>query len=125
VSHCPITLSIAAAGAGMVGLIEHAHDVRTPVTTAWLLTGAMVVGLPAVMVSAHTLVDARRLATAYRSLTAVLPCGAVAAAVVGWSRPAPWLLASLLVVILTALWAVTVHGFLLAGAWGEEPSSAE
>jgi hypothetical protein len=31
----------------------------------------------------------------------------------------------LLVVILTALWAVAVRGFLLADAWGEEPSSAE
>jgi hypothetical protein len=29
------------------------------------------------------------------------------------------------VVILTALWAVAVRGFLRAGAWGEEPSSAE
>ncbi|HEX2680708.1 MAG TPA: low temperature requirement protein A, partial [Candidatus Dormibacteraeota bacterium] len=29
-SHYPITLSIAAAGAGMVSLLEHAHDMRTP-----------------------------------------------------------------------------------------------
>jgi hypothetical protein len=51
--------------------------------------------------------------------------GAVAGAVVGWARPAPWLLAVLLVVILTALWAFAVRGFLFADAWGEEPSSAE
>jgi low temperature requirement protein LtrA len=125
VSHCPITLSIAAAGAGMVGLIEHAHDARTPASTAWLLTGAVAVGLLAVIVAANTLVDARRLAAAYRPLSAVLASGAVAGAVVGWARPAPWLLALLLVVILTALWAVAVRGFLLAGAWGEESSSTE
>jgi low temperature requirement protein LtrA len=125
VSHCPITLSIAAAGAGMVGLIEHAHDTRTPATTAWLLTGAVAVGLLALIVTANALVDARRLAAAYRPLTAVLATGAVAAAVVGWARPAPWLLALLLVVILTALWACAVRGFLLAGAWGEEPPSAD
>jgi hypothetical protein len=29
-SHLPITMSIAAAGAAMVSLIEHAHDARTP-----------------------------------------------------------------------------------------------
>jgi hypothetical protein len=28
--HLPFTLSIAAAGAAMISLIEHAHDARTP-----------------------------------------------------------------------------------------------
>jgi low temperature requirement protein LtrA len=125
VSHGPITLSIAAAGAGMVGLIGHAHDARTPVTTAWLLTGAVAVGLLALIVTANALVDAQRLAAAYRPLTAVMAAGAVAGVVVGWARPAPWLMALLLVVILTALWAFVVRGFLLADAWGEESSSAE
>jgi low temperature requirement protein LtrA len=125
VSHGPITLSIAAAGAGMIGLIEHAHDARTPMTTAWLLTGAVAIGLLALIVAANALVDARRLAAAYRPLSAKMAVGAVAGAIVGWARPAPWLLAALLVVILSALWAVAVRGFLLVGAWGEEPSSAD
>jgi hypothetical protein len=77
------------------------------------------------IVAANALEDARRLAAAYRPLTAVLAAGAVAAAAVGWARPAPWLLAVLLVAILTALWAVAVRGFLLADAWDEESSSAE
>ena len=105
VSHGPITLAIAAAGAGMVGLIGQAHAARTPMPTAWLLTGAMAVGLLALIVAVHALVDVRRLAAAYRPLSAVLAAGAVAGAVVGWARPAPWLLAVLLVAILTALWA--------------------
>ena len=41
VGHLPITLSIAAAGAAMVSLIEHAHDPKTPEGTAWLLSGAV------------------------------------------------------------------------------------
>jgi low temperature requirement protein LtrA len=123
VSHCPITLSIAAAGAGMISLIEHAHDVRTPMATAWLLTGAVAVGLLALIVAANALVDARHLAAAYRPLSVVLVAGAAAGLVVGWARPAPWLLALLLVVILSARWAVAVRGFLLAGAWGEEPAT--
>ncbi|HEX8966874.1 MAG TPA: low temperature requirement protein A [Chloroflexota bacterium] len=123
VSHCPITLSIAAAGAGMIGLIEHAHDIRTPTPTAWLLTGAVAIGLLAVIVAANSLADARRLTAAYRPLSAVTAAGAVAAAIVGWTRPAPLLLAALFVVILSVLWAVAVGGFLRVGAWGEESSS--
>ena len=44
-SHLPITLSITAAGAAMVSLIGHAHDARTPASTAWLLAGAVALGL--------------------------------------------------------------------------------
>ena len=39
------TMSIAAAGAAMASLIEHAHDARTPPGTAWLLAGAVALGL--------------------------------------------------------------------------------
>jgi hypothetical protein len=108
----------------MIGLIEHAHDARTPAPTAWLLTGTVALGLLALIVTANSLADARRLVTAYRPRSAKMATGAVAAAIVGWIRPAPWLLAALLVVILSAFWAVAVRGFLLANAWGEEPSSA-
>jgi low temperature requirement protein LtrA len=125
VSHCPITLSIAAAGAGMIGLIEHAHDARTPISTAWLLSGAVAVGLLGVIVAASTLEDARRLPAAYRPLSTVMAAGAVAGLLAGWARPVPWLLALLLLLILMALWAVAVRGFLLAGAWGEEPLVTE
>lgn len=124
VSHFPITLSIAVAGAGMVNLIGHAHDARTPTTTAWLLSGAVAVGLLAVIVAAGALVDARRLNTVYRPLGIALAVGAVAAALIGWARPAPWLLALLLVADLSMVWAIAVRGFLLAGAWGAEQSGA-
>ena len=49
-SHLPITLSITAAGAAMVSLISHAHDGRTPASTAWLLAGAVALGLLALIV---------------------------------------------------------------------------
>ena len=48
-SHYPITLSIAACGAGMVSLLEHAHDGRTPEPTSWLLSGAVAVGMLALI----------------------------------------------------------------------------
>jgi low temperature requirement protein LtrA len=124
-SHYPVTLSIAAAGAAMVDLIEHAHNTRTPATTAWLLTGAVAVELLALIVTARALADAQRLPTVYRPLGLAMIAAAAACVVVGWARPAPWLLGLLLVVILSALWAFAVRAFLLAGAWDEGPSSPD
>lgn len=91
--HFPITLSIVAAGAATVSLIEHAHDARAPEGTAWLLAGAVALGLLAMIVIERSLVDAEHLVSVYRALGMVLPVGAVGALVVGWVRPAPWLLA--------------------------------
>ena len=52
--------------------------------------------------------------------TSWLPAGgAVAALFVGWLRPAPWLLALLLVAILSAVWFFAVSRFLRADAWGK------
>ena len=118
-------MSIAAAGAAMVSLIEHAHDARTPAGTAWLLAGAVAVGLLALSVTERTLVDAQRLAVVYRPLSLAMGAGAGAALVVGWARPAPWLLALLLVVILSVLWFFAVSRFLRADAWGDEQTLAE
>jgi low temperature requirement protein LtrA len=117
-SHLPITMSIAACGAAMVSLITHAHESNTPETTAWLLSGAVALGLLAEVVTARTLEDARRLAVVYRPLTVAMAGGAVAALLGGWSRPSPWLLALLLVAILSVLWIFAVIRFLRVDAWG-------
>jgi hypothetical protein len=50
---------------------------------------------------------------------------AVAALVVGWVRPAPWLLALLLVAVLSVLWAFAVLRFVSADAWGEAPAAVD
>ena len=121
-SHLPITLSITTAGAAMVSLIGHAGDARTPASTAWLLTGAVALGLLALIPTTRALVDAERLAVVYRPVGLALAGGAGAALVVGWVRPAPWLLALLLVAILSVLWFFAVNRFLRADAWGEERS---
>ena len=118
-SHLPITLSIAAAGAAMTSLIGHAHDATTPESTAWLLAGSVALMLIALIVTEQTLVDAERLAFVYRPLTFVLVGGAIAAVLVGWLRPAPWLLALLLVAVLSGVWFFAVIRYLRAEAWGE------
>src|ERR1700737_463450 len=79
---------------------------RAPAETAWLLAGAVALGLLALIVTEQSLVDAERLISVYRPLSMVLAIGAVAALVVGSVRPAPWLLALLLVGVLAVLWGV-------------------
>jgi low temperature requirement protein LtrA len=118
-SHLPITLAITAAGAGMVSLIGHAHDATTPAATSWLLASAVATGLLALVLTEQTLVDAERLSVVFHPLRLALAGGAAAALIVGWLRPAPWLLALLLVAILSTIWFFAVSRFLRADAWGE------
>jgi low temperature requirement protein LtrA len=124
-SHFPIALSIAAAGAAIVSLIGHAHDASAPEATAWLLAGAVALGLLALIVTEQSLVDAERLPSVYRPLSMVLAIGAVAALIVGWAHPAPWLLALLLVAVLSMLWGFAVLRFLRSDAWGEVAASVD
>jgi low temperature requirement protein LtrA len=118
-SHLPIQLSIVGAGAAIVSVIEHAHDGATPPATALLLGGSVAIGLVALIVTERSLEDARRLEVVYRPLGAVLAAGAAIALLAGWLAPAPWVLAALIVAILTALWFFVVARMIRAGVWGE------
>jgi len=123
-SHLPIQLSIVAAGAGVVNLIEHAHEPATPAATALLLGGSVALGLLALIVTERSLEDAVRLEVVYRPLGAVLAMGAAIALLAGWLAPVPWILAALLVSILTALWFFVVARMIRAGVWGESLAEA-
>ena len=61
----PWTMSIAAGGAAMVSIIEHASDVRAPVGATWLLAGSVAVGLLCI---ALLMRNARRLSATGRRL---------------------------------------------------------
>lgn len=111
-SHLPVTLGIAAAGASMVSLIDHAGDEATPAATAWLVSGSVAMVLLGLVVIARMLVDYDRLRSVYRPTSLALVAGAIAAIGVGWLRPTPWLLAFLLVLILTAIWLIAVDRWL-------------
>jgi len=99
-SHLPLTAAIAAMGAAMASLVDHAHDGRTPAATAWLLCATMLV--------AASLQAWRRDRGLYRPLART--CAAVAAACLGLgaARPAPLLLGLALVVLLSIPWALAV-----------------
>jgi low temperature requirement protein LtrA len=120
--HLPITMAIAAAGAGMASLITHAHDPTTPAATARLLAGAVALGLIALIATARSLEAARHLPGVYGKIARTMAAGAAAALLAGWLRPAPWLLAALLGAILLVVWFVAVSRFLRAQAWAEVPS---
>jgi hypothetical protein len=48
-SHLPLTAAGAAMGAGMISLIDHAHDSPTPAAAAWVLGAGTAVVLCATM----------------------------------------------------------------------------
>ena len=100
VTHLPLSMAVAATGAGMVSLIEHAADNHTPTGTAWLLGGSMAV----LFLSLATLL---RLLPERRGARLV-PTGLVAAALVSVIaaalRPPPWALALVLLLAHTTVW---------------------
>jgi low temperature requirement protein LtrA len=118
-SHFPIQLSIVGAGAGILHLVEHAHDTATPPETALLLGGSVAIGLLALIVTERSLEDAVRLQDVYRPLGAVLAAGAAISLLTGWLAPPPWVLGAILVAILTLMWFFVVARMIRAGVWGE------
>jgi NADH:ubiquinone oxidoreductase subunit 5 (subunit L)/multisubunit Na+/H+ antiporter MnhA subunit len=113
--HLPLTAAIAAMGAAMVSLVDHAHDGRTPAATAWLLCAGAAVVLCATMLVAGSLQAWRRDRGLYRPLART--CAAVAVACLGLAaaRPAPLFLSLALVVLLSIPWALAVANRLASG----------
>jgi low temperature requirement protein LtrA len=118
-THLPITLSIAASGAAIVGLVEHAHE-GISIWNSLLLAGSVALGLVAMLFTTRQLEDAVRLATVYGPIQGALAAGAFAALLVGWVALFPLALATLLVLILSAIWFFAVARYVRAGAWGAE-----
>ena len=110
--HLPVVLAIAAAGAAMVSLVESAHEAATPAATSWLLTGSVALALVALVLTMRSLRDYERLPTLYRPVSLGMIAAAVVALLIGWLRPAPWLLALSLVGLLPAVWLFAVARWL-------------
>jgi low temperature requirement protein LtrA len=117
IGHLPITLSIAAAGAAMVSLIEHAHDPVVPSDTGWLTAGSVAAVLAAEIVIARVLVDREKYPRAYRRISIVMAVAALLALATGLLPIAPWLIALLLGAVLILVWGYAVASFIRDGAW--------
>lgn len=119
VMHGFIGLGIAAAGASMVDLILHAQDESTSAAVAWLLTGSVALVLVALAFTVQTLQGWNRWRSVYGQVVVALFVGAGVVLAIGWLRPAPWLLALLVVVVLNAVWLVAINRWLAAGGGRE------
>jgi low temperature requirement protein LtrA len=107
-SHLPLTAAIAAIGAAMVSLIDHAHDSRTPAATAWMLCAGAAVVLCATMLVSASLQAWHRDRGLYQPLARACAAVAVACLGVGAARPAPILLGLVLVLLLSIPWGLAV-----------------
>jgi low temperature requirement protein LtrA len=107
-SHLPLTAAIAAMGAAMVSLVDHAHSGRTPIATAWVLCAGAAVVLCATMLVSASLQAWKRNPALYQLLTRTCVAVAVACLGVGAARPTPLLLGLALVFLLGVPWGFAV-----------------
>jgi low temperature requirement protein LtrA len=106
--HLPLTAAIAAMGAAMVTLVDHAHDGRTPAATAWVLCAGAAVVLGATMLVSASLQAWPRDRGLYRPLARTCAAAAVACLALGALRPAPLVLGLALIVLLSIPWGLAV-----------------
>jgi low temperature requirement protein LtrA len=121
--HLPLTASIAAMGAAVVSLVDHAHASRTPEATAWILCGGAAVVLCATILVSASL-QARQGDPALHQLL-TRSCIPVAAACLGLgaARPAPLLLGVALVFLLGVPWVLAVAHHLERTSGSRTPQS--
>jgi len=106
--HLPLTAAIAAMGAAMVSLVDHAHDGRTPAATSWLLCAGAAVVLAATMLIATSLQSWQQDPALYPRLARTCAAVAVACLGLGAIRPAPLVLGIALVLLLSIPWGLAV-----------------
>jgi low temperature requirement protein LtrA len=102
-SHLVQCGAIAAIGAAMVGLVSHANAPRTPTAVAWTLGGAVALSLVLVALqSASVARDPDEPGS--RTVAAVFGVGAVLVLVLAAVAPPAWLLAVLVIGVLSLTW---------------------
>ncbi|MGV9269102.1 low temperature requirement protein A [Kitasatospora sp. NPDC003701] len=107
-AHLPLTAAVAAMGAAMVSLVEHAHAARTAAATSWMLCGCAAVVLVSTMLVAAGLETWRRERELYRPLSRICAAAALACLGLGAARPAPIVLGLLLVLVFSIPWTFAV-----------------
>ena len=114
-SHLPLTAAVAAMGAAMVSLVDHAQDSRTPAATAWVLCAGAAVVLSATMLVSASLQAWDSDRSLYQPLARTCAGVAVACLGLGALRPPPLILGLALVVLLAIPWGFAVAHRLASG----------
>jgi hypothetical protein len=99
-AHLPLTAAVAAMGAAMVTLVEHAHNGYGLAPAVWLLCAATAVVLCGAMAVAASLQAWHEDPTLYRRLAATCAAVALLCLALAAVRPAPLVLVGGLVVLL-------------------------
>jgi low temperature requirement protein LtrA len=107
-SHLPLTAAVAAMGAAMVNLIDHARDSRTPAGAAWVLCAGAAVVLCATMLVSASLQAWERDRGLYQPLVRTCACVAAACIALGALRPSSLVLGLVLVLLLSIPWGFAV-----------------
>ncbi|MEV0406648.1 low temperature requirement protein A [Actinoallomurus sp. NPDC050550] len=107
-THLPLTAAIAAMGAAMVSLVEHAHEPRTPAAASWLLSAGCATILCTTMIIAGALQPSPRDRTFYKPLATICAATAAACLGLGAARPTPLLLSLGLTLLLGVPWGYAV-----------------
>ena len=113
--HLPLTMGIAAGGAAMVSLVEHASDARTPAASAWLLTGSVTIVLAAIGIAAQALPDESFPEGWLRQLIPTFALAGAAILVIGAARPTPIVLVITVSLLLAMTWFRMFALFLVLG----------
>ncbi|WP_329563941.1 low temperature requirement protein A [Kitasatospora sp. NBC_01266] len=107
-AHLPLTAAVAAMGAAMVSLVEHAHASRTAPATSWVLCGGAAVVLVSTMLVAASLEAWRGQPELYRPLSRTCATAAVACLALAALHPAPLVLGLALVALFGIPWCLAV-----------------
>ena len=111
-THLPLTMAIAAAGASMISIIEHSADAQSPLISTWLLTSSVAVGLVSLAIIGPTLQDYDRFKMIYRPTSFVMILAAGLSVLIGLWRPAPLVLVITLAALLLLVWVFAVGRWL-------------
>ncbi|TWP35579.1 low temperature requirement protein A [Leekyejoonella antrihumi] len=104
VGHLVVTMTIAATGGVMVSVIEHASSGGLPPAAPMVLSSSVAAGVLALVLISTSLDDWVDLAPIYRPVSLALGAAVLAALLLGWVAPAPWLQILALTGMLGAVW---------------------
>ena len=107
--HLPVTLAIASAGAAMVSMVEHASDDRVPAASSWLMSGAVAFGLVWLVLVMRTLQGYDKVPELFNPTAWTLLASAGVVLVIGWWRPAPWLMLLAVWLVLSVTWFTAAY----------------
>jgi low temperature requirement protein LtrA len=107
-SNLPLTAAVAAMGAAMVSLVDHAHDSRAPAGAGWVLCAGVAVVLCATMLVSASLQARDSDRDLYKPLAPICLGVAIACIALGTIRPPPLAFGLILVVLVSIPWLFAV-----------------